>query len=44
MLTPLHTLMNCYQGYDDKDFRFIETFDVLIKNKAWPNALDESNL
>ena len=44
MLTPLHVLMKSHQVTDETEFKFAQTFGVLIKNKAYPNALDESNL
>ncbi len=43
MLTPLHTLMKS-QISEKTEVKMIKTFEVLIENKAYYNALDVSNL
>jgi len=44
MLTPLHILMKSPQVTEKTESKLIKTFDVLIDNKAYYNAVDESNL
>ncbi len=44
LLTPLHTLMKSRQVSAETEFKFAQIFSLFIENKAYFNALDESNL